>query len=550
MKNKSILLTSLLLFILWSSSIVAQPGLYVESGDITIQSNASVHVQGDVENLGGDIQNDGELYITGNITNHTYFGPMSSGTGTVYLNGSNPQTMSGSENIHLGDLDLSLGTGAVTLEATGSESYLITNNLTMGNRVLDLNGQTADLTSSSPTALSYVDGYIICENSNSSFYWDIGTTLDTYTVPFGTSSGDLVPMTVTVTSANAATASLGFSTYATNNANVPLPNAAISNMDFDGTDMAYSAIDRFWQVDLDERTADVELTYSPNELTGNEVEEDHAVAMEWAGDTWVIGDSPGNYGGAGSHSFTLHDYTSNFDEWIAIASPPVKVHIQVLLEGPYDAEAALMTTDLRAANLLPAEQPFNRSPWNYDGIEALKGGIAAIPDNVVDWVLIELRSGADIEQIVSSRAAFLLNDGTVQDIYDAIDSGVELRGITPGMDYYLIVRTRNHLATISQFAATLPNSAAVPYDFTDASQVLDGTGQMTPVSPTAYAQRGGDYNSDGVMTVADFNFFSSESSIINEYRDSDGNMDRAVTVADFNLYQPHTSVIGVPQIRY
>ncbi len=65
-----------------------------------------------------------------------------------------------------------------------------------------------------------------------------------------------------------------------------------------------------------------------------------------------------------------------------------------------------------------------------------------------------------------------------------------------------------------------------------------------------FALSAGDFNSDGVMTVFDFNFYQSEASLINQYLTSDCNLDKTVSVADFNLNMPNSSKIGVNLIRY
>ncbi|MBN2174518.1 MAG: hypothetical protein JW731_10310, partial [Bacteroidales bacterium] len=63
----------------------------------------------------------------------------------------------------------------------------------------------------------------------------------------------------------------------------------------------------------------------------------------------------------------------------------ITMDLQVFLEGPYNGSG--MDTWLNDASKIPLTQPYNTSPWNYGGGES----VAAIPSNVVDWILIELR---------------------------------------------------------------------------------------------------------------------------------------------------------------
>ena len=223
----------------------------------------------------------------------------------------------------------------------------------------------------------------------------------------------------------------------------------------------------------------------------------------------------------------------------------VVAYIVNLLEGPYDATSGLMSTELRANDLIPIAQPFNTAPWNYSGDESV-ASLVDIPANATDWLLVELRSSTNVDSIVAQRAVFLLNNGFLQDVNG--EAGAHFGGLTPG-DYYIVLRSRNHLANMSVVAVPLPNSIITPIDFTNLFSVA-GTNQLTALGNGEYGQFAGDFNSDGVITVADFNFYTVQASLVNQYVDSDANMDRAVTVGDFNLYQPNSSVIGIAEIRF
>ncbi|OWY19985.1 hypothetical protein C7N43_11035 [Sphingobacteriales bacterium UPWRP_1] len=219
---------------------------------------------------------------------------------------------------------------------------------------------------------------------------------------------------------------------------------------------------------------------------------------------------------------------------------PVKAKIKVFLQGPYLGNGSMSTT-LKQYNLIPDTQPFNQSPWNYNGNECLD----EIPNNMVDWVLVELRNAANNNQIVEQKAALLLNNGSVA---DKGKDGVRFYNIPPNSSYYVVIRHRNHLAVMSSVPVPLPNIN--PYNFAaDGSYVL-GNQQTVAMPDGNWAMRAGDFNADGVFTVADFNFYTGQASMLNQYVDSDCNLDRTVTVADFNLYTPNASTIGIQQIRY
>lgn len=229
----------------------------------------------------------------------------------------------------------------------------------------------------------------------------------------------------------------------------------------------------------------------------------------------------------------------------SVVVPEVIVKAQVWLEGAYDNTVGLMVTTLRTDELVPLANPYNRPPWEYLGGES----VAAYSDmntQVVDWVLLEARDPVNNEVLIESHAALLLSNGLIVDA-DGLTDGVRFPELTVGNAYYLVVRHRNHLAILAANTAIVPN--ATPYDFTEPVNVA-GVGQLADLGDGEWGMLAGDFDSDGVVTVADFNLYSSQASLINFYLDGDCNLDRTVSVADYNLYQPNTSIIGVTQIRY
>lgn len=221
--------------------------------------------------------------------------------------------------------------------------------------------------------------------------------------------------------------------------------------------------------------------------------------------------------------------------------PNLTAQIQVRLEGPWNPIVGVMDNNLSVSGLLPEKQPFTTAPWNYNGLESALNIDSLIP---VDWLLIEALNPADFS-VAARSAVLLLQNGTVVNMLGS--AGALFYNLTSGQNYYLTVRSRNHLAVLSAAAISLPNPSV--YNFTLPANVL-GSGQLKTVPPGVYAQRAGDINADGVISVADFNFYQSEVSLINQYLSADVNMDRAVTVQDFNYLQPNLSIIGMPQIRY
>lgn len=122
-------------------------------------------------------------------------------------------------------------------------------------------------------------------------------------------------------------------------------------------------------------------------------------------------------------------------------------------------------------------------------------------DAIVDWVFIELRSKTSNTTVISKRSALVQRDGDV----------VELDGIRglrfPGLamdDYYVVVRHRNHLGSMSKFAQT-PEQLTTLVDFTKNMPLFDkgnlgtnrdyrGLAQNENVQPGYTALWGGDFD--------------------------------------------------------
>ena len=230
---------------------------------------------------------------------------------------------------------------------------------------------------------------------------------------------------------------------------------------------------------------------------------------------------------------------------LAPANPPaafVKVYPRIFLEGAYSPNINNMLTVLRNNELIELEQPFDRSPWNYEGTESV-AAMSDIPSDVVDWILVEVRNLADSSEVIESHAGFLLRNGWLQDIDGS--NGIAFYNLTPNKEYFVLVRSRNHLATISR-AAVMP----LPYDFTtEMSQAL-GNMQLKELEPNVFGAFAGDFDANGVLTYEDFNAYILHYGAENSYQNADANLDGTVDDNDFELYQNNISKIGIDVIKY
>jgi len=211
-----------------------------------------------------------------------------------------------------------------------------------------------------------------------------------------------------------------------------------------------------------------------------------------------------------------------------------------LLEGALNPTTALMTTTLNNQNLLPLSQPFNQSPWQYAGVQAVSSQLA-IPNEVTDWVLLEVRDASGMA-IIEQKAAWILKNGAIADIYQPQSESIRFHFLDNNQYYRLVVRHRNHLAVISDLVQVQNNELV--YDFTQNSSA-----QQTWINGK-WALAAGDMNADGVISVADYNYYLLQAGIINQYNAADCNLDKTVSVLDRNAYQPNAAKMGMPEIRY
>jgi hypothetical protein len=224
-------------------------------------------------------------------------------------------------------------------------------------------------------------------------------------------------------------------------------------------------------------------------------------------------------------------------------SIPVVVNTKIFLEGPYDLDT--MKTTLNDSGSVPLSQPFNKAPWNYNGLEA----VTNLPSGVVDWVLIGLRNSAEATDI-SARAAFVNQDGNVVDTNGT--STVSFDTVNAG-NFYLVVYHRNHLPIMSSSALYLDNNSLL-YDFTTAQTQSYSTGAspMKELAIGVYGLIAGDGNSDGrVDEVDQDSVWRAQNGTAWKYTKlADFNLDGGIDVADMNIYwRPNfNSITQVPGV--
>ena len=198
---------------------------------------------------------------------------------------------------------------------------------------------------------------------------------------------------------------------------------------------------------------------------------------------------------------------------------PAYADITIFLEGAYDAENHCMSTTLH--NSIPLTSPYN------DSIT-----VASIPDNVVDWVYVELRSCLTGSPLCA-KSMFLKSDGHICDPYYDHPG---FANIECGC-YYVVVRHRNHLAIISSTACEFKDEGTVEdLDLTLESNIYGDSG-VIQLEQNIYGICCGDINGDCQVTTTDYTkWYNSFFLGATGYQLFDINLNGEVTTEDYTKW--------------
>ncbi len=221
----------------------------------------------------------------------------------------------------------------------------------------------------------------------------------------------------------------------------------------------------------------------------------------------------------------------------------VTMNLKVLLEGPYNSSTHLMNTTLNQRGLLPGQtpvgnfavatpagQPYNTAPWNYTGTESMS---SYAPD-IVDWVLVSLRTDSLTTQSVFKAAGLLHSDGRITFVRPCFT--------IPSGSYFAVIEHRNHMGVMTPRKVAV-SSNAISFDFTqqDSYMITDppSFGQIN--LDGKWLMYGADGKKDSFTDDFDINFFDSklwkdESGIFDQYKYGDFNMDADVNFSDSVLW--------------
>jgi hypothetical protein len=171
----------------------------------------------------------------------------------------------------------------------------------------------------------------------------------------------------------------------------------------------------------------------------------------------------------------------------------ITANLKLFLQGPFNTATNLMNTSLNTAGYIPSNQPYNAAPWNYTGTESVAPGFFSSNSAVVDWVLVELRTGTSGSTTVSKKAGLLKNNGQIVDYRNA-NAPIIFDGVSAG-SYYVVIRHRNHIGVMTSSAIPLSQTSAL-YDFSTGLDKYYG-GDAASLNTNVFGLYAGDVNGNG-----------------------------------------------------
>jgi hypothetical protein len=449
-------------------------------GTITVESGATLVIEGDYTSTGtGSIEIDGSVQLKGDFINNG--GDVHSGsTGTLTLNGTTAQEISGSQSTTFA-CNVTINNAAGVSLLTSDETIL--GNLTFTNGILNIGSR--NLTLGAASALTRTSGHV-----NASGAGELRknfSAVSTYTMPVGDAS-NYTPVTVAFNSGTFGGAAY-VGTRVLNTAHPNLPTTS-------------DYLNRYWDMssnDITAYSANLTYTFVPGDVVGTAA---NLYTVKYLGnDSWKA------YSAYAGSNQLLASNVDGFSDWTGSGKIALTVDLKAYLQGAYDAAVDEMRTDING--VLPLDQPFSGNPsavWYYEGTES----VGSIPSaDITDWALVELRHAAtpgdaNSATVLGRAAGFITKDGSIVGLNGT--TKLNLDAIAPFTDnLYAIVYQQNHLGIMSNIGVTDANNDGLfEYDFTTGSgQVYGGTAGYKLLETGVWGLVGGDGTGDGNIYTDD-----------------------------------------------
>ncbi|WP_289041739.1 Ig-like domain-containing protein, partial [uncultured Zobellia sp.] len=331
---KKIFLFTFLVIVCYCNTI-AQDGLNVVGGSVSVINGGSIRVKGGDVNVSdeGQIKNSSLISVGGDWINNNTTGQVftNDSDGTVILNSTTPVTIGGTTTTLFYNLVLQVDEATLDVNTIvgGHISGANLGVLDLDNAQLNLNSHTLQITNSVVGALIENGGFVVSEDvlNESKVIWETSVDGGAYTIPFGTVSGDVIPMSIERLSGDLGTITV--STYPVGADMLPLPTlpeAVTSMLDSDGADLTNGTANRFWQLDkTGTGSANLSFTYADAETPVDGENNIAAYRYDTNSDRWQY--QGATLYDAASNTLSVNNVTS-FSPWTASggASPVIDLN--------------------------------------------------------------------------------------------------------------------------------------------------------------------------------------------------------------------------------
>lgn len=494
------------LFAVLLISLQSKAQLFIDNATFTIQTGATVTVQGDVTS-NVDILGPGKLLLKG----------------------------SANQNVNMNGFTIP------NLEMDNAAGATLTGNARIGTNLNFLNGkiQAANFNlrlMSAATATGAAAGRFVETAGTGQLQKDVTADITGFVFPVG-SGTDYMPLSVTNTGSTYSSAVIGVQ-----NKGVADPNKHPRSETF---------LTTYWPITkagITGGTTSATGTYvDPTRVTGTEAD---LRGIYWNGTSWSLAG-----GGQDAALNTATAGVSTNSGEVYAMNRFVLSKIKVMLQGAFNGTT--MNDGLRTpSNLIPLTDPYRSAPYSPSfthvnnatpetAAASVFNNAAIVGDNIVDWIYVELRDNSGVNPgaaVIQTRAALVQRDGDVVDV-DGV-SPLYFKNINPAANYTIAIRHRNHLGLATDPVANLQTlSEATPATTTDFTTMTDaqlfGTAAAYTISGGVNLLWGGNANFNtnsrfnGIANDKDYLLITALGNnpagvISNTYHQADMNMNRTV----------------------
>jgi len=474
----------------------------------TFNNSGSISVGGNFTNTssgGVNAQNSGEIEVTGNFSNQGPFNNKSGGD--IDVTGTFTNTSSGSASFTNND------------KLTVAGSFTNTNDLT-NNGTLSIGGNFENSNSGNAYIDNYGDLTIYGNVNNYQSFDNFGVATikgdftqtnvgsaelkndSTFSVAGDINSNNDIKNTGFITAGGTYTNSKWSGSYESN------PNSLLVVDSFVNESNVTSSSSKYGQIQV--------ISYASN--TGSV-------------GTYIDVCILSNNGNWNSNTGTVNANVVNCTQ--TVSSNLVNLNISLFMEACYNNSGDKMETTLRQSKQLPKKQPFKNGRWNWKGSESVNDSVADISGSIVDWVLVEFRTGTAASSSFWKKSFFLTEDGELK---DGLGNAALIEKPTE-TSFYIVVSSRNHLGVMSSSKVSVVGGG-ISYDFTttQSKAYTSGADPMIELEPGIFGLVSGDINGDGTINAIDaWQWYSQSGS--SGYHQADLNLDNQTNATDKSWWQ-------------